>query len=87
MNVEDEFFSAIENRDTAILQRDKKIAMQDETISKQGETISKQGETIAAQKEQILSMVKGMFNSGMPKEQIADITKLSTDEIERLLNS
>ena len=61
--------------------------MQDETISKQGETISKQGETIAAQKEQILSMVKGMFNSGMPKEQIADITKLSTDEIERLLNS
>lgn len=94
MNVEDEFFSAIENRDTAILQRDKKIAMQDETISKQGETISKQDETIskqdetiAAQKEQILSMVKGMFNSGMPKEQIADITKLSTDEIERLLNS
>lgn len=56
-------------------------------IANQGETISKQGETITAQKEQILSMVKGMFNSGMSKEQIADITKLSVDEIESLLNS
>lgn len=32
MNVEDEFFSAIEDRDTAIMQRDKKIKAQDQQL-------------------------------------------------------
>ena len=55
MNVEDEFFSAIENRDTEIMLRDKKIALQGETIASQGETIASQGETIASQGETIAS--------------------------------
>ena len=55
MNVEDEFFSAIENRDTALMQKDK--------------TIAEQGETIAEQKEQIHSMVKAMLDNGMRSEE------------------
>ena len=86
MNVEDEFFSAIENRDTAILQRDKKIAEQDETIASQGETIASQGETIAAQKEQMRSMVKAMIDNGMSEDVISNITKMSLDEISRLID-
>ncbi len=35
MNVEDEYFSAIENRDTAIMMRDKKIAEQDARLEQQ----------------------------------------------------
>ena len=36
MNVEDEYFLAIENRDTAIMQRDKRIKEQDELLEEQG---------------------------------------------------
>ena len=53
MNVEDEFFSAIENRDTAILARDKKIKEQDSLISEQNNTISEQSNTISEQSNTI----------------------------------
>ena len=53
MNVEDEFFSAIENRDTAIMARDKKIKEQDSVISEQSNTISEQSNTISEQSNTI----------------------------------
>jgi hypothetical protein len=53
MNVEDEFFSAIENRDTAIMNRDKKIKDQDKKIKDQDEKIKDQGEKIKDQDEKI----------------------------------
>lgn len=77
MNVEDEFFSAIENRDTALMQKDK-------TIAEQGETIAEQGETIAEQKEQIRSMVKAMLGNGMSIETISNITKMPLEEISEM---
>ena len=77
MNVEDEFFSAIENRDTALMQKDK-------TIAEQGETIAEQGETIAEQKEQIRSMVKAMSDNGMSIEMISNITKIPLEEISEM---
>lgn len=70
MNVEDEFFSAIENRDTALMQKDK--------------TIAEQGETIAEQKEQIHSMVKAMLDNGMSIETIFNITKIPLEEISKM---
>ena len=70
MNVEDEFFSAIENRDTALMQKDK--------------TIAEQGETIAEQKEQIHSMVKAMSDNGMSIEMISNITKMPLEEISKM---
>lgn len=70
MNVEDEFFSAIENRDTALMQKDK--------------TIAEQGETIAEQKEQIRSMVKAMSDNGMSIEMISNITKMPLEEISKM---
>ena len=70
MNVEDEFFSAIENRDTALMQKDK--------------TIAEQGETIAEQKEQIHSMVKAMLGNGMSIETISNITKIPLEEISEM---
>lgn len=68
--MEDEFFSAIENRDTALMQKDK--------------TIAEQGETIAEQKEQIRSMVKAMSDNGMSIEMISNITKIPLDEISEM---
>ena len=53
MNVEDEFFSAIENRDTAILQRDKRIKEQDEEIEKQSIELEKQGKELEKRSKEL----------------------------------
>ena len=53
MNVEDEYFTAIENRDTAIMKRDQIIAEQDAQIAEQGAQIAEQDAQIAEQGAQI----------------------------------
>ena len=53
MNVEDEFFSAIENRDTAIMARDKKIEEQDQLISEKNIQITEQNNKISEQSNKI----------------------------------
>ena len=53
MNVEDEYYSALENRDTAIMNRDKKIREQNNKISEQNNTISEQSSKISEQSNTI----------------------------------
>ena len=60
MNVEDEYYKAIEDRDTAIMQRDKmlkerdcKMAQMDERLSLQSERLSQQSEQLSQQSEQL----------------------------------
>ncbi|WP_308276531.1 hypothetical protein [Prevotella sp.] len=60
MNVEDEYYKAIEDRDTAIMQRDKmlkerdcKMAQMDERLSQQSERLSQQSEQLSQQSEQL----------------------------------
>ena len=53
MNVEDEYFQAIEDRDTAIMSRDKVIKEKDQQISEQNQQISEQNQQISQQNQQI----------------------------------
>lgn len=53
MNVEDEYFTAIENRDTAIMLRDKKIAERDAQLAEQGAQLAEQGARLAEQGAQL----------------------------------
>ena len=53
MNVEEEYFQAIENRDTAIMMRDEKIKEQDSMIAEQSNQIAEQSNQIAEQSNQI----------------------------------
>ena len=68
MNVEDEYFSAIENRDTAIMMRDKRIAQQEEQLTQQGEQLAQQGEQLAQQGEQLAQQGEQLAQQG---EQLA----------------
>ena len=86
MNVEDEFFSAIENRDTAIMARDKKIKEQDSLISEQSNTISEQSNIITAQNDLLKKMATSMLNKGIAIEDIATATGQSVENIKQLLN-
>ena len=78
MNVEDEFFSAIENRDTEIMNRDKRIMEQENRISEQLSTISEQS--------QMLRMtIKGLMDKGMSLEEISALMGRTVDELKALL--
>ena len=53
MNVEDEYYKAIEDRDTAIMQRDKMLKEQEQQLSQQSEQLSQQSEQLSQQSEQL----------------------------------
>lgn len=78
MNVEDEFFQAIENRDTAIMMRDKLIAEKDTQIAEKDTQIAEQNTLLR-------SMTRAMIDSGMNLEDVAHTTGLSPDKIRELL--
>lgn len=71
MNVEDEFYKAIEDRDTAIMQRDK--------------ILKKQSEQLSQQSEQLKNMAKALSASGLSNEQISQMTGMSIAEVTHLL--
>ena len=85
MNVEDEFYKAIEDRDTAIMQRDKILKEQSEQLSQQSEQLSQQSEQISQQSEQLKNMAKALSASGLSNEQISQMTGMSIAEIAHLL--
>ena len=77
MNTEDEFFKAIEDRDTAIMLRDRQLA-------EQGQQLAEQGQQLAEQNSIIIESARQLKASGLDVEQIAAITKLTIAEIESL---
>ena len=84
MNVEDEYFSAIEKRDTEILVRDHKIAEQKTQLAEQKTQLAEQNTRLAEQKTQlaerdnmIRSMAKMLTDAGKSLEEIA--TSLGED--------
>ena len=74
MNVEDEYFSAIETRDTAIMRRDQRIAEQSAQLEEQSAQLEEQ-------RSALLISAKAMKTAGIPIEQIAEMTRLSVEEI------
>ena len=91
MNVEDEYFSAIETRDTAIMKRDQRIAEQDAQLEEQSAKLEEQSAQLEEQSAQleeqraaVLVSAKAMKSAGIPFEQIATITKITIEEIKLL---
>lgn len=94
MNVEDEFFKAIEDRDTAIMARDKAIEDRDTAIMARDKTIDEQGKALIekdkaiSKKDKLLSnAVEGMLSKGMDMNTIASILGLTEDEVMNYLSS
>ena len=98
MNVEDEYFSAIETRDTAIMKRDQRIAEQDAQLEEQSAQLEEQSAQLEEQSAQLeeqsaqleeqraalLVSAKAMKSAVIPFEQIATITKITIEEIKLL---
>ena len=77
MNVEDEFFSVIESRDTDILMRDKTIAEQNATISEQSTKISEQSTKISEQSTKISEQSTKISEQSTKISEQSQSTKIS----------
>ena len=87
MDDEDEFFSAIESRDTQLMQMNKRLS---ETNSKLNETTSQLNETTSQLNEttaQLKAVVEVMLQNGMNVETIANTINKSADDVKDLLKS
>ena len=77
MNVEDEYFTAIENRDTAIMKRDQIIAEQDAQIAEQGAQIAEQGVMLK-------TTIQMLVSAGLSIEMIAVNMNITEDEVRKI---
>ena len=69
MNVEDEYFLAIENRDTAIMKRDKRIKEQDELLEEQGQKLEEQGQKLEEQGQKLEEQGQKLEEQGQKLEE------------------
>lgn len=60
MNVEDEYYSAIENRDTAIMNRDKKIKEQDKLLAENAKLLAENEKSLAEQDKLLAEKEKSL---------------------------
>ena len=78
MNVEDEFFKAIEDRDTELMAREKALKEKDLVLKEQDEAIK--------EKDRLLSnAIKAMLDKGMDATMIADILGLTEEDVQNYL--
>lgn len=80
MNIEDEYYSAIENRDTAIMNRDKKIKKQEKEILEKDKKLSEKD-------SQIRSLALALKDKGMSLQQIASLTGIDSERLKAILGS
>ena len=78
MNVEDEYYKAIEDRDTAIMQRDKMLKERDCKMAQMDERLSQQS-------EQLRNMAKALFVNGLSVEQISNMTGIDIEIIAKFI--
>lgn len=79
MNVEDEYFKALEDRDTALMMKEKKLA-------EQAEQLEQNKAELEQNKAQLRTMALLLSNSGMSVEEIAKSVGMSQDQVKLLLN-
>ena len=60
MNVEDEYYSAIENRDTAIMNRDKKIKEQDKLLAENAKLLAENAKLLAENEKSLAEKEKSL---------------------------
>ena len=84
MNVEDEYFGAIEKRDTEILMRDKQLAEQKTQLAEQKTQLAEQKTQLAEQEEMLRTTVKMLLEMGKSVEEIAESLGKDLNTIKRL---
>lgn len=85
MNVEDEYFSAIEDRDTEILTLGEELKQQRAANKKQEDTLRQQEDTLRQQDLMLKSMVKAMLEKGMSIKEVSLLVNKDVAFLENLI--
>ena len=85
MNAEDEFFKAIEDRDTEIMLKDKPLKQKDEDLKQKDEDLKQKDEDLKQKDTTIRTAILALHQSGMPAAVIAQTMKMAESEIEEIL--
>lgn len=92
MNVEDEYYKAIEDRDTAIMKREKELQQKDvqlqqksEQLQQRDEQLQQKSKQLQQRDKQLKNIVKSLYANGMNIQQIAVMTGVSNDEVAAML--
>ena len=85
MNDEDEFFSAIEARDTQVMRLNKLVTEKNAQLNEKNAQLNEKNAQINEKDAQIKSMAAAMFQNGLSIDVIAQATNLSTDEVRAML--
>ena len=81
MNIEEEFISAIERRDTEILHRDYELAKQKTIINEQKTILDEQKSQIDEQKSQLKKSIQMLRAANLTAEAIASNLGMAIDEV------
>ena len=85
MNVEDEYFSIIEKRDTELMQSRRLLAEKDAELSKKDAEMSKKDAEIDRQTEQLRKSVLLLHKSAVPAETIAATLNIGLEDIKQII--
>lgn len=86
MNVEDEYYSIIEKRDTEIMLNARKIAEQNVQLTEQKAQLTEQKAQLAQKDEVIRHSVAALARKGMDEAEIAACLTLDIDAVRKLLD-
>ena len=85
MNVEDEYYSAIEMRDTEIMMRDRELAEQKVQLNEQKVQLNEQKVQLEQKNAQLRSSLKMLLEAGLTLQAIANSWNMDEEELRRLL--
>ena len=86
MIAEDEFFKAIEDRDTEIMLKDKLIKQKDEDLKQKDEDLKQKDEDLKQKDAAINAAITALHQSGMPTAVIAKTLNIPEDEVKKTLS-
>lgn len=86
MNAEDEFFQALEDRDTAIIQKDATIMTQKKELEKQKTELDEKDAALEEQKASLRAAVLALSKTGMTAEMIAKTLNIGEEKIQEILS-
>lgn len=93
MNAEDEFFQALEDRDTAIIQKDATIMTQKKELEKQkteldekDAALQEKDAALEEQKASLRAAVLALSKTGMTAEMIAKTLNIGEEKIQEILS-
>ena len=87
MNIEEEIFTALENRDTEIMMYKKEASDAKKEASDAKKVINKQSQQLDKQSRQLQAAIRMLYSNGMDRGQIASALGISDKDVDSLLQS